>query len=87
MPISCSFCKTPGDKGYFCYPNVEPLRSQCLEMAGLPPEQELKVKMSSLKICFRHYGEDDFFHTAGNQLRLRRGEFLKYKPHLFSSTY
>ena len=52
-------------------------------MAGLPPEQELKVKMSSLKICFRHYGEDDFFHTAGNQLRVKRGKFRKDKLHSF----
>ena len=54
MPISCSFCKTPGDKGYFSFPNG-PQRKECLQIGGLPPEEDLKVKISSLRICFRHY--------------------------------
>ena len=55
MPRTCSFCKTVGDVGYFGYPNSDVLRAECLELAGLPLEQDLKVKISSLKICFRHY--------------------------------
>ena len=48
MPISCSFFKTPGDKGYFYYPNVEPLRSQGLEIAS-----GTRTQGSSAKWCAR----------------------------------
>ena len=74
MPRTCSFCKTVGDIGYFCYPKEDVLRAECLELAGLPLEKDLKVKISSLKICFRHYEEKDFYFTVGNQLRLRTGK-------------
>ena len=76
MPQSCSFCKIQGDKGYFVYPKNG--RAECLRLAGLPLEQDLKVKISSLKICFRHYEEKDFYFNAGNQLRLCKGKvFVK----------
>ena len=78
MPISCSFCKTVGNKGYFSFPKNRSKRMECLQIAGLPPEEELKVKISSLRICFRHYQESDFcFTNGGNKLRLKRGEFAK----------
>ena len=75
MPFSCSFCKIQGDKGYFSYP-TGPSRAECLRLAGLPEEQDLKVKMVNLKICFRHYEEKDFYFTVGNKLRLCRGELF-----------
>ena len=77
MPRTCSFCKIVGDVGYFCYPKDEVLRAECLELAGLPLEKDLKVKTSSLKICFRHYEEKDYYFTVGNQLRLRTGKTIK----------
>ena len=77
MPRTCSFCKTIGDVGYFGYPKDDALRAECLELAGLPLEQDLKVKIVSLKICFRHYEEKDFYFTVGNQLRLKRGKFCQ----------
>ena len=49
--------KTVGDVGYFCYPKSNVLCAECFELA----EQDLKVKVSSLKICFWHYEEEDFF--------------------------
>ena len=76
MPFSCSFCKIRGEKGYFSYPKAGPQRDECLGLAGLPPEQDLKVKISSLRICFRHYQESDFFFIDGGQARLKRGDFL-----------
>ena len=80
MPMSCSFCKTPGDKGYFSFPNNGPQRKECLQIGGLPSEEELKVKISSLRICFRHYQESDFYFTDdGNKVRLRKGKFDQQK--------
>ena len=38
---------TVGDLGYFCFPKTDVLRAECLELAGLPLEQDLKVKISS----------------------------------------
>ena len=75
MPFSCSFCKISGDKGYFRFPKPP---DDCLRLAGLPPEKELKVKITSLRICFRHYQESDFYFTdGGNHIRVRRGKFAK----------
>ena len=76
MPISCSFCKTSGEKGYFHFPRNRSRRMECLQIGGLPPEEELKAKISSLRICFRDYQASDFYLTdGGNKLRLKRGEF------------
>ena len=75
MPFTCSFCKISGDKGYFSFPKDPQARADCLGLAGLPLEQDLKVKITSMKICFRHYKDSDFYFTdGGNQIRIRRGK-------------
>ena len=75
MPFSCSFCKITGEKGYFSYPKAGPQREECLALAGLPPEKDLKVKISSLRICFRHYQESDFYFTNGGGVKVKKGKF------------
>ena len=78
MTIPCSVCKIRGQKGYYQYPSSQPQRAECLKIAGLPPESELKVKVDNLRICFRHYQGNDFYFL-GDQVRLRKGKFpVKY---------
>ena len=72
--FTCSFCRIRGDKGYFRYPKEQPQRGDCLRLAGLPAEKDLKVKVANLYICFRHYEVKDFFFNDGGQLRLRTGK-------------
>ena len=69
---TCSFCSTRGEKGFFGYPKG-PQRGECLELAGLT-EANLKVKVESLRICFRHYKAEDFYFNDGEQLRLKKGK-------------
>ena len=76
MVRTCSFCSSRGDKGYFIYPK-EPQRGECLKLAGIT-ESDLKVKVESLRICFRHYKAEDFYFNDGGQLRLRRGNYDIY---------
>ena len=78
MPITCSFCKKTDKKGVYRYPTEESRRAEWLRIGDLPPESELKVKISGLRVCFRHFKADDFYF-AGSQVRLRRGEFLSEK--------
>ena len=73
---TCSFCKSRGDKGYFGYPKEEPQRGDCLKIAGLPAEEDLKGKVENLKICFRHYKTKAFFLNDGGQLRLKKGKVV-----------
>ena len=73
MTVSCSFCKKKGEKGYYGYPKDPPQRAECLRLAGLPPESELKVKIGGLRICFRHYQSKDLYLT-GDQVRLCKGK-------------
>ena len=73
---TCSFCKSRGDKGYFGYPKEEPQRGVCLKIAGLPAEEDLKVKVENLRICFRHYKTKAFFLNDGGQLRLKKGKVV-----------
>ena len=78
MGRTCSFCSSRGEKGFFGYPKG-PQRGECLELAGLT-EANLKVKVESLRICFRHYKAEDFYFNDGEQLRLKKGNlnhFLK----------
>ena len=71
---TCSFCKSRGDKGYFSYPKEQPQRGDCLKLAGLPAEKDLKVKVENLYICFRHYEAKAFYFNEGGQMRLKRGK-------------
>ena len=63
----CSFCKVPGDKGYFRYPPDQ--RANYLRIAGLPPEK----KADYLRVCFRHFQANDLIFV-GDQLRIRKGK-------------
>ena len=77
MVNACSICKTRGDKGFFRYPKG-PQRGECLKLAGLPSrEEDLKVKVENLRICFRHYEAKAFFFNDGGQLRLKKGKSFK----------
>ena len=73
---TCSFCKQRGERGYFRFPKGAQL-GECLELAGLPPEKDLKVKVENLRICFRHYEAKAFFFNDGGQLRLRTGKLKR----------
>ena len=73
--VSCCICKASGTKGFFKVP-TGPRRADYLEIAGLPPESELKVKIASLKICFRHFHAKDLV-VVGDQVRISKGEFIK----------
>ena len=77
MAITCSFCHTRGTKGYFRYPKG-PERAECLRLAGLPEESDLKVKVESLRICFRHYDAKDFYFVDGDQIRIKKGKILPF---------
>ena len=71
----CSFCKVPGDKGYFRYPPDQ--RANYLAIAGLPPEK----KADNLRVCFRHFQANDLIFV-GDQLRIRKGKQSIKKTHL-----
>ena len=72
----CSICKASGPKGYFNFPKG-PQRADYLRIAELPPEPELKVKVSGLRVCFRHFQEKDLV-VVGNQVRIRKGKQSNY---------
>ena len=59
MPFSCSFCKISGDKGYFRFPKPP---DDCLRLAGLPPEKDLKVKITQWvqQANFQDFVQSDF---------------------------
>ena len=73
---TCSICKATGTKGFFRFP-PEPRRASYLEIAGLPPEKELKVKIQSLRICFRHFRSNAFYFVGSNQLKVRSGKHIQ----------
>ena len=73
MVFTCSFCRIRGDKGYFRYPKEQPKRGDCLKIAGLPAEGDLKTKVENLRICFRHYNTKAIYFNDGGQLRLKKG--------------
>ena len=50
-----------------------PQRAEWLQIASLPLESELKVKIKSLKVCFRHFQGKDLV-LVGNQVRISKGE-------------
>ena len=73
MALRCTFCDIRGQKGFFRYPKDPQQRAECLELAGLPVEADLKVKVENLRVCFRHYEAKAFFFNDGGQLRLQKG--------------
>ena len=77
MTITCSFCKKTDKNGVYRYPTEESRRAEWLRIGDMPSESDLKVKVSGLRVCFRHFKADDFYF-AGSQVRLRRGEFEVY---------
>ena len=74
MVVYCSVCKSKGEKGFFRYPSGESQRAECLRIAGLPPEPELKVKIGGLRICYRHFQANDLL-VVNNKVQLRTGKF------------
>ena len=76
MVVYCSFCKKPGDKGYFFFPKDESQRAECLRIGGLPPEPELKVKIGGLRICYRHYQAKDLL-VVNSRIKLCKGKMNK----------
>ena len=77
MALRCTFCDIRGQKGFFRYPKDPQQRAECLELAGLPVEADLKVKVENLRVCFRHYEAKAFFFNDGGQLRLKKGKSFK----------
>ena len=70
--VCCSICKSSDTKGLFRFPSDQ-RRARYLEIAGLPQEKDLKVKIQSLRICFRHFKVNDFIFV-GNFVKIRTGK-------------
>ena len=77
MVVYCSVCKSKGEKGFFRYPSDESQRAECLRIAGLPPEPELKVKIGGLRICYRHFQANDLL-VVNNKVQLRTGKLIYF---------
>ena len=75
--VNCSICKARESKGLFRFPS-DSRRARCLEIAALPPEKDLTVKVENLRICFRHYKVNDFYFVGNNQLKIRKGKHLQF---------
>ena len=77
MVVYCSVCKSKGEKGFFRYPSGEFQRAECLRIAGLPPEPELKVKIGGLRICYRHFQANDLL-VVNNKVTLHILRYVRY---------
>ena len=61
--FACKICHKTGTKGYY------QIKFDWLSSLDLPSDFEIKKHL----VCFRHFKRDDFYFTAGDQIRLKKG--------------